>query len=116
MIICTELIRRKLASNYVTFFEKLANTLELLSQELPQYDTITEIWTKYKIKPTERFKLLLASVYVDVFQFFRSVALIFTKKDGRECRVCPVEDHSSDFTFRAEEKRSHCYRTLLEAI
>ncbi|OCL06693.1 hypothetical protein AOQ84DRAFT_410359, partial [Glonium stellatum] len=79
-----------LASNYATFFEKLANTLDRLGKEIPQYGRFLELLNKSDGKSSkdpqpehwERFKLSLITIYQDLFGFFRSVALVFMKKSG----------------------------------
>lgn len=72
----------QLASNYVTFFEKLANTLQRLGGVIPQYDILLDLWKKENVQPSPRLRASLINVYRDLFQFFKGVTRIFLRKDG----------------------------------
>jgi hypothetical protein len=69
----------QLASNFVTFFEKLSGMLESLSTSMPQY---AEILALVMQTPSERLKISIRHYYVDLFDIFRSIARVFTKRDG----------------------------------
>lgn len=69
----------KLASNFVTFFEKLTKIVERLGAELPQYSLIEK---SFLDMPSDRLRELVCKVYIDIFQFFQSVVRVFTKEDG----------------------------------
>ena len=69
----------KLASNFVTFFEKLTKIVERLGAELPQYRLI-EKWCLNM--PSDKLQESACKVYIDIFQFFQSVVRVFTKEDG----------------------------------
>ena len=75
-----------MASNFVGFFEKLANILERISAAFPQYSEILTYWklnrnVSQSLVPA-RLKASLGQVYADLLGFFRSVIRIFTRKDG----------------------------------
>ncbi|OCL09419.1 hypothetical protein AOQ84DRAFT_375857 [Glonium stellatum] len=72
----------QLANNYVSFFEKLANTLERIALELPQYEVLPKLWKDLNIKPSPRLRSSLCRLYVDLFVFFQNVARVFVKKNG----------------------------------
>ncbi|OCL08347.1 hypothetical protein AOQ84DRAFT_42671 [Glonium stellatum] len=69
----------QLASNFVTFFEKLVTVLERLIESFPQYAMIADLC---KDKVSTRMKSHLENVYLDIFQFFQSVARVFTNSRG----------------------------------
>ncbi|KAH6679199.1 hypothetical protein B0J14DRAFT_649592 [Halenospora varia] len=69
----------KLASNFTSFFEKLTEILERLCTVLPNYNDIAGI---IKDKVSGRFQESLRNLYLDVFEFFRAIARLFTQKDG----------------------------------
>lgn len=100
----------QLASNYVTFLEKLANTLESLAKQLPVYTALVDLWTKFSLKPSAQFRSSLGRVYADLFQFYRCVAGMFLKKDGGARQpVCVV----TNLFWRPFDAR---FRDLLEKI
>jgi len=57
--------------------EKLANILESLAKELAVYTALVDLWTKFSLKPSAQFRSSLERVYVDLFQFYQSVARMF---------------------------------------
>ena len=69
----------QLASNFVTFFEKLTKVIECVAAALPQYEQCMEIFGN---GASERLNASLCQVYVDLFEFFQDVARVFTKKNG----------------------------------
>lgn len=78
----------QLASNFISFFEKLASTLEELAAQFPQYDLIAGLCEKLGPDAfSDRVKCSLREAYVDLFRFFQSVARIFVKKDGKQKRT-----------------------------
>jgi hypothetical protein len=78
---------RQLASNFVTFFEKLAKACERIAQELPQYKEIAALSRRSKGQPSLRLRNSLCNVYDGLFKFFQSVARVFTKKDGSKSKA-----------------------------
>jgi hypothetical protein len=73
------LIILKLASNFISFFDKLGEILEYLGDLLPHYAEIMEIG---KHHVSERFRVSLRNLYLDLFDFFKAVARVFTQKGG----------------------------------
>lgn len=78
----------KLASNYITFFEKLVKTLGRILEVLPQYEQVAEMLAE---KPSERLKSSVCKVYIDLLKFCQGVARVFTKKDGSKSIECPIQ-------------------------
>lgn len=76
------LTRNQLASNFVTFFEKLCITIEMLAARLPRFEEIQLAMPESKSKVTHRLTDSLLKFYADLFEFFQAVALVFSKKDG----------------------------------
>lgn len=56
--------------------------LERLSLMMPRYAEVLDI-TKGQV--SERFCSSLEKLYIDLFDFFRSVSRVFTQKGGSEC-------------------------------
>ena len=63
------------------FFEKLAVTLERISQKPPQYEELAKLFNDHKRQPSQRLKASLCNVHSDLFRFFQSIVRIFTKKN-----------------------------------
>ncbi|KAK4031405.1 hypothetical protein C8A01DRAFT_51500 [Parachaetomium inaequale] len=80
----------KLASHFVTFFEKLCDTVEMLNTKLPRYQELYNSLCQAgapSISPRLRSSLL--EIYCRLFQFFGAVARVFSKHDG-EIKRTPV--------------------------
>ena len=77
----------KLAGNFTTFFEKMAMSISQVAAELPQYEEIERLYNT-NIQP--RLKASLQEVYVCLFQFFQSIARVFTRKDGSKSPLVSV--------------------------
>ncbi|KAI0543806.1 hypothetical protein F4679DRAFT_592262 [Xylaria curta] len=80
----------KLASNYVTFFEKLSNSLEKIAEKLPRcHDKFLlfvhseeEKRTVAIKKASTRLQSSLVRVYIGFLNYFQAVVEVFTKSDG----------------------------------
>ena len=72
------LTRNQLASNFVTFFEKLCITIERLAARLPRFEEIQLAMPESKSKVTHRLTESLLKFYADLFEFFQAVALVFS--------------------------------------
>ncbi|TAQ84117.1 hypothetical protein B7494_g7557 [Chlorociboria aeruginascens] len=73
----------QLASNFITFFEKLGEILRTLCTVMPQF---ADILLLIDTEQSERLKLYIQQYYVDLFEFLKTVARVFTKKDGETRR------------------------------
>lgn len=79
-VVCKqELIRAQLASNYTSFFMKLAELVEHIGRLMPQYEKLLEIGKK-QVSPI--FQSSLRDFYLDLFKFFQSIARLFSHKNG----------------------------------
>ncbi|RBA13422.1 hypothetical protein FPRO05_02216 [Fusarium proliferatum] len=80
-----------LASNYGTFFDKLAGLLEQLSARLPLYASLVPTLKESKAgaEITQGFQASLRAVYGDLFEIFRGIARVFTQKSGK-LRKTPI--------------------------
>ena len=78
----------KLAGNFVSFFEKLMDVLARIATVMPHYAEILAIGKEHV---SDRFRTSLRSFYVDLFEFFKAVSLVFSQKGGskspREPRI-----------------------------
>jgi len=73
----------QLATNFISFAEKLASTITSIAVRLPQYDALTS--SSVGLSP--RMKASITNIYVDLFRFFQGVVGVFTKKDGSKSKV-----------------------------
>ena len=78
----TALMNLKLASNFVTFFEKLTALLERLAMLMPDYAEVLEISMQGNHQISDRLRSSLQDLYVDLFGFLTAVASAFTRKSG----------------------------------
>lgn len=76
----------QLASNFNSYFEKLVDILEQLSDNLPQYKELVLLLPG---SVTEKFRHSLKRLYYDLFEFFRATARVFTQKDGSRLSTVP---------------------------
>ena len=72
-----------LSSNYVGFFQKLAEMLEKMILRLPNYSEHLDLLRK-RMPSQARTRLMEAFsfVYADIFQFLQDACAIFTRKNG----------------------------------
>ncbi|KAI0442752.1 hypothetical protein F4803DRAFT_550773 [Xylaria telfairii] len=73
----------KMASNFVTFFEKLGNVIEKISTRLPLYTEMLELLRKNNDTLNNSLRHSFYQFYKDLFEFFACVARVFTKKTGK---------------------------------
>jgi len=69
----------QLADNFTTFFDKLTEILDQIGRTLPHYKEIRDLAPK---DMSIRLRSSLIDLYRDLFEFFTSVACIFTQKSG----------------------------------
>lgn len=90
----------KLASNYATFFERVVTPLDRLDVCFREYESILTLLKGERGRTLSiadpltddhdslsKIEAALCGVYTDLFEFFRGIAKIFKKSDGREYRV-----------------------------
>ncbi|ORY05553.1 hypothetical protein BCR34DRAFT_604476 [Clohesyomyces aquaticus] len=110
---------RLIASNFSTFFDKLANTLDRLGFELPVYSSLTEFWRQENIQPSSRIREALCKVYKDLFLFFQATARIFLRKDGNSRNtsliVLDLFWKPYDARFKDLEESMNLHREVLSA-
>ncbi|OAL52436.1 hypothetical protein IQ07DRAFT_598053 [Pyrenochaeta sp. DS3sAY3a] len=72
-----------LASNYGMFFDKLGGLFDELSKRIPAYNELSQILHNAQAEPSlsQRFRDSLRKFYLDLFELFKAVARVFTKKD-----------------------------------
>jgi hypothetical protein len=68
-----------LASNFNSFFEKLTEILEQLSEKLPHYNELVLLAPR---DISVNFRHSITRLYCDLFEFFKATARVFTQKDG----------------------------------
>jgi hypothetical protein len=101
----------QLASNFTTFFEKLAGTLEQIGRALPEYRFLLNILhgmyanNRNKVKPLSqirtaqsfslsvRIEMSICTLYKDILRFLLAVIRVFTKKDGCEYTMRAFKSH-----------------------
>lgn len=89
---------QKLASNFVTFFGKLLDLLDDFTEDFPRYGHIVHLCNDGS---SNRLKVSLRNVYVDLFQLFQSIAQVFTIGNGRE----EAQFHSPELANSVTELR-----------
>ncbi|OAL44689.1 hypothetical protein IQ07DRAFT_235234 [Pyrenochaeta sp. DS3sAY3a] len=105
-----------LASNYVSFFEKLENLFERLNRVIRGYQELSAQFKKLntEINVSSEFSSSLQAFYIDVLEIFRGIARIFTKKTGElrsntavigQLLWQPFEVRFSDILLRFDEHR-----------
>ncbi|MCJ1380803.1 hypothetical protein MMC17_003912 [Xylographa soralifera] len=70
----------QLASNFVGFFEKLADVLSQVASLIPAYSDVLQFDISH---PSIRFRMSLDKFYEDLFEFFQAVTRLFTRKSGK---------------------------------
>lgn len=65
----------------------MAMSISQVAAQLPRYEEIERLYNT-NIQP--RLKTPLQEVYVCLFQFFQSVARVFTRKDGSKSPLASV--------------------------
>jgi len=73
------LMMKKLADNFTTFFDKLTEILDQIGRTLPRYKEIRDLAAK---DMSVQLRSSLIDLYTDLFEFFTSVACVFTQKSG----------------------------------
>lgn len=76
--------RYQLASKFGTFFDKLIENLESLSEVFPSLEGVEALCAQLH---SPRLRSHLEKVYIDLFEFFRSVARVFTSKSHGRASV-----------------------------
>ncbi|MCJ1430987.1 hypothetical protein MMC27_000337 [Xylographa pallens] len=74
-------VLQALASNFVGFFDQLGEQLVRISLVIPAYSEILQFDVT---SVSDRFRYSLRKFYVDLFEFFKSVARVFTRKNGKK--------------------------------
>ncbi|KAF2174878.1 hypothetical protein K469DRAFT_685203 [Zopfia rhizophila CBS 207.26] len=100
----------KLASNFEAFFEKLANILDQLAQQMPRYDALMKLWEKVGVQPSPRLRSSLCNIYVELFRFLRSLMGIFITSDNKNRHPLRI---MSSLSWRPFETR---YRDFLDTM
>jgi hypothetical protein len=74
----------QLACNYGTFFDKLSDLFDELSQRIPAYDDMSKVLQSLPppVEVSQNFACSLRAFYVDLFDIFKGIARIFTQKSG----------------------------------
>jgi hypothetical protein len=71
---------KQLGSNYITFFEKVADMFERLSFALPQYQRhMDRCRERRQSLAPERLVKLMSLLYTDIIQFCKEVFFIFAR-------------------------------------
>ncbi|RYP78188.1 hypothetical protein DL771_000665 [Monosporascus sp. 5C6A] len=73
----------QLASQYVSFFEKLCNVVETVNARLPRYQEVYDRLIEGINPPRPRLKISLQQTYISLFEVFQDVARVFSRPDGR---------------------------------
>lgn len=84
LLSCTQLTTYKLASNYSSFFDKLSDLFNQLNGTIPAYNDLSATLERLtpQITISQAFSTSLHAFYVDIFEIFRGIARVFTKKTG----------------------------------
>ncbi len=69
----------QVASNFVGFFEKLADILSQVASLIPAYSDILQLDIS---KASNRFRVSLGKFYEDLLEFFQAVLHLFTQRSG----------------------------------
>ncbi|KAK1825634.1 hypothetical protein QBC39DRAFT_270676 [Podospora conica] len=81
----------KLANNYVSFTERLGELLDDIKAQLPRFSDLFELWKNDKAHPaSQRLQVSLKAFYVDLFQLFRAIAGVFTRRNKKISAVRQV--------------------------
>lgn len=102
--ISTALMNSKLASNFVTFFEKLTTLLERLAMLMPDYAEVLEMSMQGNHQISDRLRSSLKDLYIDLLGFLTAVASVFTQKSGS--RLPAFQNSGTQLTIYSSESKS----------
>lgn len=109
----------QLSSNFVSFFEKLADMLDRILARLPNYaEHLERLRRRASFQDRSRIFEALSYVYSDIIQFCQSACKIFMTKTGGQY-LPPLLRRSRDLTLRGQRYKTHlqrCARSLLDTI
>ena len=87
----------QLSSNFVSFFEKLADMLHRILARLPNYaEHLERLRRRAQFQDGSRILEALSYVYADIIQFCQAACKIFTTKRGVEYLSPRMEKLESD--------------------
>ena len=97
----------QVASNFVGFFEKLADILSQVASLIPAYGDVLQLDLS---NPSYRFRLSLSKFYEDLLEFFLAVLHLFTQRSGSK-NVSIDSLPLKLKTFRAQAN-THCNQSI----
>ncbi|KAK0649423.1 hypothetical protein B0T16DRAFT_410052 [Cercophora newfieldiana] len=80
----------QLSSNFVSFFEKLCDTVQQFGERMPRYQELYDAFASRPGAISGQLRRSLLCVYTHIFEFFTAVSRVFSKQCGRIKRTPQV--------------------------
>ncbi|KAG6355651.1 hypothetical protein INS49_003613 [Diaporthe citri] len=110
----------KLASNFVTFFQKLLPLLDSLSRSFMLYEDVWKLCRGWKDQ-SSRIPEVMGKVYSETLQIFHAAVKVFTKGNGKlkrtpivigELMWKPFDSRLNDMLYRLGEYRREIFQEI----
>jgi hypothetical protein len=107
LLVGRKFLTRQFASNFAEFFEKLAIAIERIAAVFPGYWGIERYIDLRRV--SNQFKSSLCAIYVDLFDFFRTLVRVFVKDNGSKFLSIPRRFWNLAQLLDRAEENTNCH-------